>query len=252
MQLLLALSTLATIVTGVYVGVRLLRLAQRTRQLPELAAGAGLFCFAALAYPFMITMLLGHRTLGAGAVDVLLVACLVAYWTTLVTLGVFTQHTYHPGVIWARGLVGGIALLGLAGGALLVTHFDVSVFEGSPPPPLLRLGNALVTLCYVAVFGWTGVESLRYHGRMRRRLRLGLAEPDVVDRFLVWGLGTATAALLTLTVVCLIAAGITVANSPLPPILQASTGLVSSVTWYLTFAPPERYLRWVRARHADA
>jgi hypothetical protein len=44
---------------------------------------------------------------------------------------------------------------------------------------------------YVAAAVWVLAEPLRYHAVMRRRLRLGLADPAVLERLWPWGLGSA-------------------------------------------------------------
>ena len=40
---------------------------------------------------------------------------------------------------------------------------------------------------------WGAAESLRYFSMMRRRAKLGLADPLVTNRFLLWGLGIGAA-----------------------------------------------------------
>ena len=63
------------IVTGISVGIRLLRIAFRTKRLPEAALGTTLFCFAALSQPAAILSEIARQQ---GAVDYIGIAGVVA------------------------------------------------------------------------------------------------------------------------------------------------------------------------------
>jgi hypothetical protein len=104
---------------------------------------------------------------------------------------------------------------------------------------------------FALAFGWMAVESLRYHALLRRRLALGLADPVVTNRFLVWGAGAAATSVLVLLLMGLYLQGITLlANSLSASVLVTVSGLVMSVVPWLTFAPPAAYLRFVSRRAA--
>ena len=97
-------------------------------------------------------------------------------------------------------------------------------------------------------FLWTALESLTYHRMLRRRLALGLADPVVVNRFLLWALSG-----LALVALCGgIGASILAGYAPLrdgPPLLCiGGASVVASVTWYLAFLPPAGYVRFLRRR----
>jgi small-conductance mechanosensitive channel len=45
----------------------------------------------------------------------------------------------------------------------------------------------------LAMYSWASYETLRQYGLARRRVRIGLSEPLVANRFLLWGIGTLAA-----------------------------------------------------------
>ena len=68
-----------------------------------------------------------------------------------------------------------------------------SATTGFAEPLRLGPGGTLTSALCTANLLWGAVESLRYYALMRRRLRLGLADPLVTNRFLLWGLGIGAA-----------------------------------------------------------
>lgn len=107
-------------------------------------------------------------------------------------------------------------------------------------------------LLLVAVFGWAGVESARYHGLLRRRLAIGLAEPEVASRFLLWAVSMLAAAGLILIVSVLRMSGARIAEHPLPMLLTAVAGLTVSASWYLAFLPSRAWVARRTRRRAEA
>ena len=105
---------------------------------------------------------------------------------------------------------------------------------------------------------WVALEPLFYRRRLLRRLQLGLAEPLVVDRFLLWGCGSLTRTAMV------VAGGITslvehhtVLGSSLPLtvgvlVFVSACGLFTAVAYWLTFFPTQRYARWVTRRDASS
>jgi hypothetical protein len=83
---------------------------------------------------------------------------------------------------------------------------------------------------------------------MRRRVRLGLADPAVCDRFLLWGLMALFVTVGVLLNSVALALRIEVLGSPWILLASSSTGLAQAVLLVLAFAPPSAYLAWVRAR----
>jgi hypothetical protein len=126
-------------------------------------------------------------------------------------------------------------------------------------PVLAQFGSFLpdgerVWLLYgqigVVVFLWSGIESLRYFARLRKRLKIGLADASVADRFRLWGVGALCAGSVTTIVQILQALGIDTNGTPAGAAVIAPLGLVASVTLWLAFLPPARYTSWITARAA--
>jgi len=162
---------------------------------------------------------------------------------------VFNWRVFSPGARWPLWLGGGFVAAMAAGwlGSAASGAFET----GSYRNPWFLLLNAAM----LAINLWVGIEPLVYHAKLRKRVRLGLAEPLVVDRFLLWGLGSlARAALVVmgpigeLWLTSLDAEGratfTTIAVS-----IASSLGLGTSVAYWLTFNPPAAYVRWVERRY---
>jgi hypothetical protein len=110
---------------------------------------------------------------------------------------------------------------------------------------------ALSSFSYTGCFVWAGGESLACYVRMRRRAAIGLADPELQNRFGVWGAAMTAGAVLSVVVGVCSLAGLRVGVDPLPSLCVAASGLINSTGWWLSFAPPAAYLNWLRA-HAGA
>jgi hypothetical protein len=243
-QLLLLLSSLAVVAIGSAVAARLLALARRTRQLPELLIGVGLGSFAAVAYPLLLVGALAGSAFAPSTRRLLIAASTAAYCVTLAGLAAFNYAVYRRGARWAQGLAAALFAVCALGGIVGVSRFDPVAAAGATDP----VAGVLMAVAYAVAFGWASVEALRYRGLLRRRVRVGVGQDDpvVMNRFLVWGLGTAVAALIDLALLGYAMRGLDLHDHPMAGVLQAASGLVCSTSWYLTFMPPARYLDWIR------
>ncbi|MGH0032778.1 MAG: hypothetical protein ACQGVC_23540 [Myxococcota bacterium] len=117
---------------------------------------------------------------------------------------------------------------------------------------------------YCGSFVWVASESWRYWGAQRKRLRIGLADPVVANRFALWGAwSSATAALafsdLAARVAYVWSTGettVVIVEKAMPIIvvtvaITAIVGAVAAASLWLTFFPTRRYLGWIEARHAS-
>jgi hypothetical protein len=116
----------------------------------------------------------------------------------------------------------------------------------------------LLNAAMLAINLWVGLEPLAYHVKLRRRVALGLAEPLVADRFLLWGVGSlARAALIVLGAVSGlvlpgVAAGAREAFTAATLLLASLLGVLTAGTYWLTFNPTPAYVRWVERRYRRA
>jgi hypothetical protein len=219
---------------SLWVGGRLLRLALRTRQAPEAAVGTALVCGGGLGYLFAIGSRMqllpadwagDVRLAGAAFIHLGSAALAVGCW-----------RIFRPGEGWARALCGAIV-------AALAASFALRL---SDPPgagvssplhfwPMQGLG--------AATFGWCALESARYAALLRRRARLGLADPAMVERFALW----ATSASCAVGVhVCIMANRFTDPTVVQPALVigTSALGFVTAATVWLAFFPPA----WWRSR----
>jgi len=240
MRGLLGLGALAMIGADTVVGVRLLLLAWRTRELPETTLGLAFLLLGAIGYPLataarreLLPTDAGNAALMAAGLLAQNLACLAMYLNT--------AATFRAGARWAR-VLGGAAAAGLAAsyaGQAAATRFA---------PHATGVAYYLGLAIRAGAFAWSASEGLRYYTRARRRLRLGLADPVVTNRFLLFGLGTAGvfAAFVIFWIGQLTTAN--VAESTWVLAATSVVGIVSAVATWLAFLPPAAYLRRIQAR----
>jgi hypothetical protein len=169
----------------------------------------------------------------------------------------FVHRTFRPDQPEARVAALALGALALSGAALEGLHdgFAVTLAPG--------LGHWVAWLGRTAPMAWLTLEALRYHALLRRRVQIGLADPLVADRFLLFGLWSAAGlANLGADVVSrLIYAAAGGASHPdVPGLLRSIAigtmsvtmvlGVVSAVTLFLAFFPTAGYRRWVVTRAA--
>jgi len=241
-------SMLGFFAVGAAVAVRLLLLYRRTRGRPELALGCGLAA-TVLAIPAStagVALGLGGPLVERG----LFVVGAMGSTATAVAFFAFTQLVFYPGSRWARVLLAAVAAVALAGGVGLA-HAKLADWGLTPNPATVPWLLTLLGLVALGL-GWTGLEALRYWWRLRRRLALGLADPVVVNRFLLWAVGTLVAVSSLGVIAACKLAGLVIVSHPIPRLATGTAGMALALTWYLTFLPPERYLAWVRGRTREA
>jgi hypothetical protein len=242
MQALAAAAIAVLVGVSIAVGLRLLALHRRSGGTPELLLGLMLLLSVGVGYPLLIA---ANRA-GEHAVRPIFVVSTLAVNAGFVLLFALTWRVFQPDVLWARALAGAGALTLVVNAALRCSD-ALSAAE-------VRIGSEAVaasliqTTPVMVAYLWTAWEALRYHGLMRRRMRIGLADPAVCDRFLLWGLTSlfATAGVLLNTVA--LALRVEILETPWVLLASSCTGLAQAVLLVLAFAPPSAYLAWVRAR----
>ncbi len=98
--------------------------------------------------------------------------------------------------------------------------------------------------------GWAAGEALLEYRRARRRTRLGLSDPLVTNRFLLWGLAALSECLIYVAVMSGILRGVPsdFLNGTTAFVVSA-LGMSAAITILLAFLPPRAYRRWVESRH---
>ena len=175
--------------------------------------------------------------------DALAVACRAGVSASVLCLLLFTRVAFGPDERWAGALVAGLGLAMLAG---FVGSGALGDWGG------FRNDNAWIWLENAAQLGaylWACAEPASYYAKLRRRRRLGLADPVVVNRVLLWTLYGAAFAVYQLVWMVVVACFEDL--TALDPLLVAlSVG--GQVALWLAFMPPLPYRRWLASASAKA
>ena len=220
------------------VGLRLLGLAWRTRQLPELLIGASMLLLAGLGYPLSAVAReaagLSNGVRGGLGTLAGLLATIGITANTAFNWVLFRRH-----VAWAKALFACVALWSV--GLFLKQSLAGDWAHGAIFWGWLPFG---ITLS----FGWGFVECARYHRLLRRRLRIGLADPVVTDRFGLYAAATGMAVLTNSFGQLYWWIGVEMLTDEIGALLLLVLGSGSTVLMWLAFLPPRAYLERVRAR----
>ena len=261
MEVIAGVVTLCNVVLCAVIGVRLRRLAARTGLGPERWLARYFLLGALVANTLAILLYLGwsdpELALRGRAERVIHAIFLVSNALGCGALHVFTLQTFRPQSRVARagvGLAFGLVALGILGTGFS-EGFRVHVING----PFYWTA----WIARMSVFPWMAIESLRYWRLLGRRAQLGLADPMLTNRFLLWGLwAVAVFALGSADPVARIAyvmiTGDTVVWNPglgLPVVhatvaFTSSVGIVAGTSLFMTFFPTTRYRRWIEGRVA--
>ncbi len=248
-ELFAAVGGLAFVAASLVIGTRLLLLARRTGELPELLIGATLFLMGGIAYPMLSVARLAvglpePLRIGLG------VSALVLNGVGSVCVAVFNWRVFRPGerrarsAVWAMATVlsASFLLQGLSAGGLT----EAALWNRG-------LGLRLYMFLLGPPLAWASYESIRFHGLLARRVRLGLADPIVTDRMWLWGISTLCAFILNLaTSIAALFFGIDFAATAFGALMIAPLGLVAAGGMWLAFLPPTSYTRRVSARAATS
>ena len=258
MQTLSGLVVVTNLVLSLVVGLRLLKLARRTQALPE-----GMLALYFLASPFVAAVAQCAAYAGLSDQTLLLPGAWMRAALVVASLGmgigaaavfVFTWRTFVPESGAARAAVAAVCSTLIVGLALEAYQdgFELMILPG--------VGHWLGWLCRTTAFAWLAFECFRHWVLLRRRLRLGIAEPLIVNRFLLWGLFSAASFAVLCSDLAARAAYVLQAGTSSEIVLEVAapivvvtlaitmfTGAVSAVTLALAFFPTARYRRWIEA-----
>jgi hypothetical protein len=118
----------------------------------------------------------------------------------------------------------------------------VSIARAAPEThsqQVLQSWGVVILGVFTLAFGWAGLESGSYFVRARKRLRLGMIDATVANRFLLWALASGSAFLLGLCLLSFQVDGQQLVGSLVPSLLIMGA---STFTGALYGAPPPSYL----------
>jgi hypothetical protein len=228
--------------SAVYItaGARLLHLGGRTGGRPERLLGVS-FLLMGLGYvctesPYAIgneALLAAFSFTGRVLWDIGMLAMLL-----------FNRHVFRPQEAWARYLTLGTGLLLAAGLCTAAFEGDWDGYDvlGSRGFWLEWVGQVIPML-------WTACEALAQFSKGRRRLAIGLSDPLVCNRYLLWAgyglLGVAGNILFIPLYLEFLREG---TFSELMDGLVGGCAMLSVATIWVAFFPPDFYRRWFAAR----
>lgn len=243
-------TTLLFMVAGFCVGLRLIWMGRRTRGLPEITLGVGLFLIVGVGLPMQITALAMAARAGGPTTwaDALTSASVIAMNAGWAGVWIFTWRVFRPDSKLARA---GVHLAFAALFALSAAAVHAG-FEGMVGRSAASQGRTLATVLLAEVlYVWTMIEAFGYWRRMKKRVALGLADPVVANRFLLWGLLGLFSFVSLIAPLGFTLAGMNYQDSDAGRLVTAISGLGCAVALWLAFMPPRAYVDRVRA-HAPA
>lgn len=243
---LAGLATLAFILTGSIVGARLVLLSRRTNGDAERNVGLGLLLICGVAYPF--GLLLPVEAAPELLRRVLFGIAMIALAGGAVFITRFVKGVFRPEASWADWVtrINTVCWVGMGGWALWAA-VSLTLAEVASPDSARFLARQLLM---VALFGWAAVEAGLYWMKLRRRMVLGLAEREVVNRVALWGIAGLMSVLSSGTMTAVGLRGTNPLEDPATLLLTGIGGLISSGALVLAFLPPQSYLAWIRSERA--
>jgi hypothetical protein len=223
--LVLAPFGLSSVITLV-VGARLLTVAARRREIPELAIGLVMI----LELISAMSWALASATAAGQLVSTLAAAASAS------TLGLFISYTFVPHSRLAR--VGAAALV-IAAGACVLLPWLAGAWGSEAFYREFGWGASLVR---VFGYGWGAHAAARSRDALRRRAALGLCHPLTVSRVGFWSIASACACLSFLMPIFDLVAGITLPGRI--SFVSAGIAIAASSLIWLAFYPPKAYVAW--------
>ena len=241
MQLFSLLCAAAYCLAALVVGVRLVCLARRTRELPELMIGASFLSGAMLGHPSTVTSellasgtsALARPLAAAGSIGLAAatVCILVAWW-----------KIYHAASRWGPWVV---SLWTALVAAVVVMELGRSAAELAPGANPWEAHRIVVQGGAFLAIAWSG---FRYHALLRRRLRIGLADPVVVNRIWLWNLAASGVTLQCAYILAIPYLNAIFDAEGVAPAFYGITGLIIAFCITHAFYPPQGYLERIRRR----
>jgi hypothetical protein len=157
----------------------------------------------------------------------------------------FNAKVFRPGAAWATAVAAvGSIVLALAGAVVVWGYTSTTDLALATQRSIKGTGPMLVVTG--VAYAWTAFEGMRYRGMMRKRQAIGLADPMVANRFLLWGIaGFVSMTWNTISAVYLLS-GQNISSHPVTVLATSLGGLVCTVLQVLIFMPPAWYTRWIK------
>jgi hypothetical protein len=234
---------LISIAAGIFyliAGYRLLRLSGRTGERPELLLGI-YFAFTGPWYvlynaPYLLGMEALPPLIGSG-IEWIYVVGVVPYL-------LFIRSAFRPGSVWATAVVIGCTLFLFTGAVIASLAGDFTISLDDPAFLIEWIGYTVPCI-------WMCCEGALSNAAARKRVRIGLCDPIVANRYLLFACFG-----FCQTAACASELSWAYGNSTGGAAASISEGLLGvteiasiAVLW-LAFFPPLVYRRWIDGRAA--
>ncbi|MCG8590821.1 MAG: hypothetical protein MJE66_16135 [Proteobacteria bacterium] len=247
MQVLVIIAIATLCLVWNVVGIKILLVARRSRGFGEFALGLSFFLCGGFGVPLSASVQV-VPSVGVGGVISIVASIFNTAGITL--LFAFTAHVFYRGQRWAQAVVAGMVVFGVY---YVVGHgharLSIETLEEIAVVQVAWAAHTIVPT--LLAYAWAGFAAFRHYRQLRRRLAIGLADPVVVNRLLLWSLFSTVSVVTTVLAGVLMFSGSAFARDSIQPVTTALGGLTDSVILLLAFAPPKRYLDAVQ-RRADA
>jgi len=214
------------------VGFRLLWLGHRTGGVPELAIGGSFVLGGGVAGVLGVVVPAFAGLESAATAPSLLISSL-ALQLGVSLLGYFTWYVFRRGESWAAALLG-VCVAGLT--LSFLGQLATSDFDPRQSGPFEWAG----LFFRVVVYAWGLTESTREYVAAKRRCAIGLADPLVANRFLLWAVGLGAILAVWLYSAMQMATGRT---AGFDFVVIALLGFTCAGALWLAFFPPDSYRR---------
>ncbi len=244
LDVLSAIGVAAFGVVSLTVGARLLLLAARTHALPELAIGIGFVVGVLLG--FVPETLLYSTDLVPAAWQLPLTRLAeVSIRVCAAAIVVFTWRVFAPDAPYAR------AVVAILLGCMIASHVMAPYGDLHAETEAARRWVKLNFVARTAALLWGTIEAMRYWAASRRRAAIGLADPVVSNRFLLWSVAMGAASFLMGSVLLAPVFGLE-ASDIRWLLAESGFGSLAAGAIWLTFFPPKFYLDWLGERRDAA
>lgn len=232
------------------VGVRILLLFLKTRGAAELYCGLGFLLIGLLGYPSLLASGVGRMTVGEANIPLHLFG-MAATCSGIGFFYAFTAAAFRGKAPWTQSLTWASA--SMVGTSFFGTCYSLLTADPSMNSyEVVKTWSVVLQVPTIACFAWTAYEGFLQWGMARRRVAIGVGNPLIANRFLLWGSFGAATLLLTLLFSLAQLLGIVTSTHTALHTCAALLGSGASLAVYLSFFPPKRYEAFIRARAAAA
>lgn len=236
------------VVTCSAVGLRLLWLAVHGGGSPAWSCGLGFTLIALIGYPMSTISGLGFKPVGE-VIHGLAAAGSLVTAAGLASFFAFTLTAFRLRTPWAWLLTVG-STLALAIACFVQVDILATADPDLPSAVATFVPSRVISVVSSICYAWLGAEGLLEWSKSRKRVALGLSDPVVSNRFLMWGLFGVSTTCLSMFLMILSMISPEGSRSVTGQVGMTAFGLVSSLAAALAFFPPEAYTRRIRARAA--